>query len=57
MSTATIAQSHIQYRRQSLPQGHGVARPSKKDPVGSMDKAVSKVLEERKEILVALSKV
>ena len=57
MSPAALKHANIQYRRQDLSKGHGIARPSKTDPTSAMDKAVNKVLEERKEILVALSTV
>ena len=57
MSTAAVTHANIQYRRQDLPKGHGIARPSKTDPISAMDKAVNKLLEESKEILVALSTV
>lgn len=57
MSTAAVKHANIQYCRQDLPKGHGIARPSKTDPISAMDKAVNKLLEESKEILVALSTV
>ena len=57
MSPAALKHANIQYRRQDLPKGHGIARPSKTDPISAMDKAVNKLLEESKEILVALSTV
>jgi len=57
MSNAALKHANIQYRRQDLSKGHSIARPSKTDPTSAIDKAVNKVLEERKEILVALSTV
>jgi hypothetical protein len=54
-----LAEKHtnVQYRRKDLPKGHGIACPSKTDPVKAMDDVVQKILEERKEVLMALSKV
>jgi len=57
MSPAALKHANIQYRRQDLSKGHGIARPSKTDPTGAIGKAVNKVLEERKEILVEVSTV
>ena len=57
MSNVAIQESHIQYRRLDLPKGHGVARPVKNDSKLALNTAMDKFFSERKEILLALSKV
>ena len=57
MSNVAVQQSHIIYRRQDLPKGHGAARPSETDSKFALNTAMDKFFSERKEVLLALSKV